>query len=341
MLLAADIGGTKTDLALFSRNCGPRAPLAQAQYHSANYPDLETIVREFLAVVSVPVRYACFDVAGPVVAGRAHLTNLPWEVDTAALQHNLKLEAVWLLNDLVAIAHAVPLLTSDDLHTLNAGVAVAGGAIAVIAPGTGLGEAFLVRDGSGYNAFPSEGGHANFAPTTETETDLLRYLQQRLDHVSVERVCSGIGIPHLYDFFRDSGAASESSGLAAQLAAAEDRTPLIVAGALHPTTPDKLCTATLDAFVSILGSEAGNLALKVLATGGVYLSGGLPPRILPALDSGLFIRAFQRKGRLSEMLARIPVHVIIKQVALIGAASFGLKSIMAIPIRHGESIRRG
>lgn len=284
-------------------------------------------MREFLADITMPVRYACFDVAGPVVAGRAHLTNLPWEVDAAALQRKLQLDAVWVLNDLVAIAHAVPLLTPDDLHTLNVGTAVAGGAIAVIAPGTGLGEAFLVWDGARYHAFPSEGGHANFAPATDAEISLLRYLQQQFDHVSVERVCSGLGIPHLYDFFRDSNAAPESQELAAQLAAAEDRTPLIVEGALHPTVPDKLCAATLEAFISILGSEAGNLVLKVLATGGVYLSGGIPPRILPALDNGLFMQAFQRKGRLSEMLARIPVHAIIKQVALIGAAGYGLARI--------------
>lgn len=329
MLLAADIGGTKTDLALFSRETGPRAPLAHAQYHSTNYADFETMVREFLADIAMPVRYACFDVAGPVVAGHAHLTNLPWEVDAAALQRDLKLEAVWVLNDLVAIAHAVPLLTPDDLHTLNVGTAVAGGAIAVIAPGTGLGEAFLVWDGAGYRAFPSEGGHANFAPATDTEISLLRYLQQRFDHISVERVCSGIGIPHLYDFFRDSNAAPESPELAAQLTAAEDQTPLIIESALHLTAPDQLCQTTLDTFVSILGSEAGNLALKVLATGGVYLSGGLPPRILPMLDSGLFIQAFQRKGCLSEMLARIPVHAIIKQVALFGAASYGLNRLHA------------
>lgn len=327
MLLAADIGGTKTDLALFSREGGPRAPLAQAQYHSANYADFGTMVREFLAGITKPVRYACIDVAGPVVAGRAHLTNLPWELDAAALQQNLQLEAVWLLNDLVAIGHAVPLLTDADLHTLNVGVPETGGAIAVIAPGTGLGEAFLVWDGARYHAFPSEGGHTNFAPATDAEIRLLRYLQQQFDHVSVERVCSGLGIPHLYDFFRDSGAISEAPELAAQLAAVEDRTPLIVEGALHSTAPDQLCQATLDAFVSILGSEAGNLALKVLATGGVYLSGGIPPRILSGLDSGLFRQAFQRKGRLRDLLARVPVQVIVKQVALIGAANYGLQML--------------
>jgi glucokinase len=321
MLLAGDIGGTKTDLAVFSAEKGPRSPLAQARFHSANYPSLEAMAREFLAHAKVPVKQACFGVAGPVVGGRARLTNLPWLVEETALQGALNLQAARLLNDLEAIANAVPHLLPDDLHTLATGAPVTGGAIAVIAPGTGLGEAFLTWEGTGYHAHPSEGGHADFAPTSAAEIELLQYLQGRFGHVSCERVCSGSGIPNLYDYLEQSGGAAASPEVAARLATAEDRTPVILQAGLDCA----LCAATVRLFVSILGAEAGNLALKVLATGGVYLGGGIPPRILPALAEGRFLEAFRRKGRFAELLERMPVHVITSGVALIGAASYGLR----------------
>ena len=325
MLLAGDIGGTKTDLAVFSPEAGPRAPLVHAEFHSGSYPSLEAIAREFLARVQMPIECACFDVAGPVLAGRAKVTNLPWVVDAAALQQALHLRSVQLLNDLEATARAVPLLQPDELHTLNTGEPMPGAAMAVIAPGTGLGEAFLTWDGARYHAHPSEGGHADFAPTDPTQIGLLTYLQQRFAHVSVERVCSGTGLPHIYDYLRDSGYAPETPEVAKRLAAAQDRTPVIVEAALHASVPCPLCVTTLDTFVAILGAEASNLALKVLATGGVYLGGGMPVRIMSALENGRFMEAFQRKGRFTELLARVPVHVIVKQVALLGAASYGLE----------------
>jgi glucokinase len=325
MLLAGDIGGTKTDLAVFSAEKGPRSPLAQARFHSADYPSLEAMAREFLGHVSLPVNRACFGVAGPVVGGRARLTNLPWFLEEMILREALNLQAARLLNDLEAIANAVPHLLPSDLHTLSTGVPVTGGTIAVIAPGTGLGEAFLTWEGTDYHAHPSEGGHADFAPISPAEIELLRYLQVRFGHVSCERVCSGSGIPNLYDYLKHSGAALPSSEVAARLAAAEDRTPLILQAALDSQRPCPLCAATLRLFISILGAEAGNLALKVLATGGVYLGGGIPPRILPALADGSFLEAFRRKGRLAELLARVPVQVITSRVALIGAASYGLR----------------
>jgi glucokinase len=326
MLLAGDIGGTKTDLAVFSLERGPRAPLVQNRFASGDYPGLEAMAEAFLKEVKLPVRHACFDVAGPVAAGRAKLTNLPWVLEEEKLGHALCLQSVRLLNDLEAIANAVPHLLPEDLHTLNAGEPVSKGALAVIAPGTGLGEAFLTWEGNGYRAHPSEGGHASFAPTNKTEVELLGYLQKRFGHVSWERVCSGLGIPNIYDFLRDSGAAVEAAEWAARLAAAEDRTPVIVdAAAAEPPCP--LSVATLQVFVAILGAEAGNLALKVLATGGVYLSGGIPPRILPALQEARFLEAFRQKGRLSEVMKRMPVHVILHQVALIGAAGYGLRML--------------
>ena len=327
MLLAGDIGGTKTDLAVFSAEKGPRHPLAQARFHSADYPGLEPMAQEFLAQVKLPVSQACFGVAGPVVGGRARLTNLPWLVEETALRQALNLRAARLLNDLEAIANAVPHLVPSDLHTLSVGAPVTGSAIAVIAPGTGLGEAFLTWEGTEYHAHASEGGHADFAPNTPAEIELLRFLQGRFGHVSYEHACSGHGIPNLYDYLQHAGAVAASPDVAARLAAAEDRTPLILQAALDAEKPCPLCAATLQMFVSILGAEAGNLALKVLATGGVYLGGGIPPRILPALADGRFCAAFQRKGRLTELLARVPIHVITNKVALIGAASYGLRLV--------------
>jgi glucokinase len=220
----------------------------------------------------------------------------------------------------------VPFLEAADLHTLNEGQPAPGGVIAVIAPGTGLGEAFLTWDGSRYRAHASEGGHTDFAPTNALEAGLLRYLLGRFEHVSYERVCSGRGLPNIYAYLKDSGYAEEPPWLAEQLASVEDPNPIIVNAALYGERPCELCVAMLNTFVSILGTEAGNLALKVLATGGVYLGGGIPPRILPALEQEEFIEAFRRKGRMSDLLARVPVHVILNpKVALLGAACHGLE----------------
>jgi len=325
MLLAGDIGGTKTDLAVFSPEAGPRAPLAEGRFPSADYPSLEALVREFLSQMDVKVERASFGVAGPVVAGRATITNLPWVMDEEQLQAALHLSSVRLLNDLNAIAHAVPFLEPAGLHTLNEGHQPApDGNIAIVAPGTGLGEAFLTWDGSRYRPHASEGGHADFAPTNSLEIELLRYLHDRFEHVSYERVCSGRGLPNIYAFLKDSGYADEPAWLAEQLAAADDPTPVIVNTALAREC--ELCVATLDTFVSILGAEAGNLALKVLASGGVYLGGGIPPRILPALEQERFMEAFRSKGRMSDLLASVPVHVILNpKAALLGAACHGLE----------------
>jgi glucokinase len=325
MLLAGDIGGTKTNLAIYADEAG-RRPLTEATFPSGQFSGLEAIVREFLARVNLPepVKHATFGVAGPVVNHRATITNLPWVMDERQLAENLRIPSVVLLNDLEAIANAIPFLEAADLCTLNEGQAVPEGAIAVIAPGTGLGEAFLTWDGSKYLAHTSEGGHADFAPTNDLEIDLLRYLFAHLKHVSFERVCSGSGIPNIYKFLKESGRANESPELARQLAAASDHTPVIFDAALRENAPDQLCFETINTFVSILSAEAGNLALKVLATGGVYLGGGIPPRILPLLENRRFMQAFQRKGRFTELLGKMPVHVILNpKIALFGAACHG------------------
>jgi len=326
MLLAGDIGGTKTNLGIYSPEKGAREPLVESTFPSLKYPNLETLAREFLDQVDVTVDSASFGVAGPVVKGQVKTTNLPWVIDEAHLRKTLRLNSVRLLNDLEAIAYGVPIVASEDLHTLNEGVAILGGTLAVLAPGTGLGEAFLTWNRTRYQAHPSEGGHADFGPTNPIEIDLLQYLHDKFGHVSYERICSGNGLPNIYAFLKDRGYAKESPWLAEQLGTEADPTPIIVNAALDKERSCELCIATLRIFVSVLGAEAGNLALKVLATGGTYLGGGIPPRIVPALEDKDFMESFTGKGRFSELLSRIPVHVILNpKIALIGAACYGLE----------------
>src|SRR3954469_21519768 len=314
LLLAGDIGGTKTALAVYSIGSGYLAPLAQAEFPSAKYGSLGLIVREFLAGTGLTVEQASFAVAGPVIAGASKVTNLPWLLLEAELRAELQLESVHLVNDLEAIAHAITVLGPSDLQPLNPGEPVPGGARAVIAPGTGLGEAFLIYDGDRYRAFASEGGHASFAPRNELQDGLLAYLRRKFDHVSVERVCSGPGLLNIYQYLRDLSYVPESPEMGRALAAAEYAPPLI-GGAAVRAEPDPLSRAALDLFISILGSEAGNLALKVLSLGGVYLAGGIPPRVRPALSGGRFLQAFVAKGRMSAMLARMPVYVVTLSAA--------------------------
>jgi glucokinase len=324
MLIAGDIGGTKTDLAIYSIDAGPHAPLAQAQFQSAEYPSLQAMVSDFLAQVRIPVAYASFDVAGPVIDGHVKTTNLPWVMNQISLAKDLNLKSVHLMNDLEAIARAVPVLRAIDLVTLNEGQPVPKGTIAVIAPGTGLGESFLSWDGSQYLAHSSEGGHSDFAPTDQRQIHLLEYLLQRFDHVAVERVCSGIGVPNIYEYLRDTEHIAERPEVAQLIASAKDHTKAIVEAAADPRHPSELCRATVKMLVSILASEAGNLALKVLATGGVYLAGGVALHVLGTLKEPQFMQAFAKKGRFTDLMGRIPVHVITTRAALVGAASYGL-----------------
>lgn len=325
MLLAGDIGGTKTVLALFDENGEMTQPLHEATFPSEKYPSLEAIIARFLVDHPVTLTAASFGVAGPVMKNRAQITNLPWVIDAQTISQQFQIPSVHLLNDLAAIATAVPHLTDNDLVTLNQGHPAAGGTIAVIAPGTGLGEAFLVWTGSQYIPVPSEGGHAAFGPTTPLQVELLTYLQNIYGHVSYERVCSGSGIPNLYNFLKDGGYYSEPEWLKQELAQAEDPTPIIVTHGRNKSC--ELCAATVDLFVEILGGEAGNLAMKVLATGGVYIGGGIPPRILPELQDADFMAAFVYKGRFSAMMEQIPIHVIRNaKTALFGAAYDSLQN---------------
>jgi glucokinase len=326
MILAGDIGGTKTVLALIDPENGVEEPIQETIYPSGEYDSLVDIVAEFLDEVGEKPLAASFGVAGPVVQGRAEITNLPWIIDADEIGQEFSIPTVHLLNDLEAIATAVPHLGPHDLAPLNEGKTDPTGTIAVIAPGTGLGEAFLTWDGQRHRAYPSEGGHVSFAPGAKEELELLTYLQPRFGHVSFERVCSGIGIGNIYDYMRDSGRYPEPEWLADELAAVKDRTPIIVQTAQKKETP--ICRAALDLFIKILGGEAGNFALKVLATGGVYLGGGIPPRIIPDLQEGAFLYNLVDKGRFRDLLQEVPVHVILNpKVALYGAAHDGLECL--------------
>jgi glucokinase len=327
MLLAGDIGGTKLLFGLFSRERGLYRPVTEREYPSAEHESLEEAAGRFLEETGRRAARAVFGVAGPVLGGMSRITNLPWAIDETRLRKTLKMRSVRVLNDVEAAASFIPFLRRKDLLTLRKGAPARHGAMALIAPGTGLGEAFLTWDGRRYRAFASEGGHADFAPSTALEDDLLAHLRGPHGHVSYERVCSGIGIESIYRFLRDKGHAEEPAWLTGLLSRAADPVPLIVEKALDRESRCDICVRTLDLFTSILGSEAGNVALKTLATGGVYLGGGIPPRILPFLEKAQFMEAFLRKGRMRDLVAGIPVHVITNPKAVIlGAAAQGLKS---------------
>jgi glucokinase len=322
MLLAGDIGGTKTNLAIFSPESG-LTPKVRATFKSAKYPSLEAVVQEFLAGAGSTVERAVFGVAGPVSRGQSRVTNLPWDIGEDSLQQSLGLQEAKLLNDLEATAFGVPHLPRADLFSLNDAPPIRGTKV-IVAPGTGLGEAILVYRDEHYDVIPSEGGHTDFAPTNLFEIRLLRHLMGKYGHVSYERVCSGKGIPNIYAYLKKNRFAEESPAMAKALRKAPDPTPVIVRKAMAGEC--ELSIAALNAFVSILGAEAGNLALKAMATGGVYLGGGIPPKILPKLRDGTFMASFVNKGRFAEMLAKIPIAVILnEETALLGAACYGLE----------------
>jgi glucokinase len=326
MILAGDIGGTKTLLGLFADATTLKHPVRQQSFPSKSYARLEDIVAEFLAMGDEQPEVASFAVAGPVVGDTARITNLPWIINAANVGAAAGIDAVHLMNDVQATAAAVPALDAEDVVTLRAGTPVEHGAIAVIAPGTGLGESFLVWDGQQYRAHATEGGHASFAPGSDIEVRLLDFLFPIFGHLSYERVASGSGIPNLYRFLRDGEGLPEPEWLRLALQDARDPNPVIMQAALAAKAD--ICVATLDLFAHILAGEVGNMALKMLATGGVYLGGGIPPRILQRLQQPDFLVSVSRKGRFQTLLDTIPVHVIVDpEVTLHGAAYDGLMAL--------------
>lgn len=323
-ILAGDIGGTKTNLGLFTR--GKRRPVLKVleTYASPEAPNLEDIIDHFLERHEVSISSACFGIAGPVKNGRCKTTNLPWDVSERKLKNRFGWDRVLLVNDLTASAYAIPFLTRRELFPLNHAKTARKGNLGLIAPGTGLGMALLIRKDAHYVSVPSEAGHADFAPNNEAEAALWHYLHQRVGHVSVERVLSGPGLFIIYCWLKFTGQGTEPPWLEEKMNEG-DPSKVISEAALVERQP--LCVKALDLFVSIFGATAGNLALTGLATGGIYLGGGIAPGILPKLREGPFMRAFMDKGRLRGLLSQIPVRVILNDRApLLGAAVCALET---------------
>src|SRR3954464_676014 len=315
MILAGDIGGTHTRLALFDGD--PHEPAALTIYPSRKHAGLEEIVAAFLAEHPADLEGACFDAAGPVTNGRVKTTNLPWIVDATQLADGIGLRSVELVNDLAATAYGIAELTAGDLETLNRGDPSIGGNLAVIAAGTGLGEAGLIWNGECYHAVASEGSHSDFGPRSALQVELYTFLA-RDSHVSYEDVCSGIGLVTLYRFLRERSRTEEPAWLAAAIRDGDGPASISSAGL---TGRDPVCAEALDLMVSIYGAEAGNVALRLLATGGIYIGGGIAPHILPKLRQRTFLDSLAAKGRFRAMLEQIPVHVILNEHAgLVGAA---------------------
>jgi glucokinase len=322
MILAGDIGGTNTRLALFRPDGGRLLVVEQDIFRSREHAGLDEIVEKFMASRQYPVERACFGIAGPIKNGRCEATNLAWIVDSRQLAVNLNLQRVSLINDLEANAHGIAELESKDFAVLNSGSADAQGNAAIISAGTGLGEAGLFWDGKRHHPFACEGGHADLAPRNELEIDLLRYLLTKFRRVSYERAVSGPGLVNVYNFFRDANPDQESSNIAEEMRQ-ENPAAVITRGGMKGTC--SLCVQALNLFVSLYGAEAGNLALKTMSTGGLFVGGGIAPRILPKLTEPMFIEAFATKGRMSPLLEAMPVRIILNdKTALLGAARFAL-----------------
>ncbi|KAF4515943.1 hypothetical protein B566_EDAN000180 [Ephemera danica] len=346
MILAGDIGGTKTNLALYDWPTERVEPVRLETFHSADYKSLEEILEEFLTPPKPPMRVddldgaasgeeeaavealpeepltltaACFGVAGPVIENHSQTTNLPWVVDGAAIAKRFDILRVQLLNDLEATAYGILLLRPDELEVLNPGnPPKKRQALALIAAGTGLGEAILFWDGKSYRPMPSEGGHADFAPNNDYEIELLRYLRSQFLHVSYERILSGPGLNALYEYVRDTKK-NEPTWLAEKIKVGDPAAEIAEAGLKGQAD---IAKQTLDLFASIYGAEAGNLALKALSLDGVYVAGGMAPKLIKKLQDGTFMKAFTNKGRYKRLLGNIPVKVVMnQQTALLGAAS--------------------
>lgn len=326
MILAGDIGGTKTVLALFQAEEGDFRQVASDTFSSQAHPTFEGILQEFLAAQKGPkLEVGVFGVAGAVIDGRSKTTNLPWTLEETSLAATIVAPRVKLLNDLEAAAYGVLFMRDDELFVLLPGTLPRNrGNVAVIAAGTGLGEAFLVWDGQHHHPLASEGGHADFAARNDLEIELLKFLRQRFDgHVSYERVLSGPGFRNIYEFYRDTGRYPEPAWLAERTAAGNANAEITQA-AIEKREP--LAVAALDLFCEIYGAEAGNMALKVVATGGVYVAGGIAPKLIPGFNVEAFQRGFCDKGRFSAMMKSVPVSIVTNpRVPLIGAARFGLR----------------
>jgi glucokinase len=318
MILAGDIGGTNARLAYFQPQNGHLRLVSERVFPSREHSELGEIVTQFVDDSGTKPEAACFGIAGPVRNGRVETSNLPWVIEQSRLAKQIHLPATLLINDLEASAWGIGALETTDLVALNEVTDPAIGNQAVIAPGTGLGEAGLFWDGTRHHVFACEGGHADYAPTDDLQIELLRFLKARFGHVSYERVLSGPGLVNVYEFLRDTGCGNESDEFAAILGNS-DPAAAISRAALDGTQP--LAVKALDIWIAVYGAEASNLALKTMATGGLFLAGGISPKILAKMTGPLFMQSFLDKGRLRPLVESIPVQVVTNDKAgLLGAA---------------------
>jgi glucokinase len=319
MIVAGEIGATRTRLAAFETQGNRLRLVVEKTYMSQELAGLPEVLAQFIRGEGIPVDSACFGVAGPVRAGRSKLANLPWIIDSRELATQLKLKYVYLLNDMEAYAYGVDALESKDFATLSEGAEDAEGNRAVISARTGLGVAGLYWDGSRHRPFACEGGHADFAPRNELQRELLAYLEKKYGHVSCERVLSGPGIKNIYEFLRDQHKADEPAWLREHMQAAPDPPALISRLALEGKA--KICDQALSIFVSIFGAETGNCALKFMSTGGIFIGGSIAAKILPKMKDGMFMESFLDKGRMQPLLKDMPVQIVLNDdCGLIGAA---------------------
>ena len=318
LFLVGDVGGTKTHLALCDENLVIQR---EKIFSSTSYSALSLIIKEFLE--KEIIQAACFGVAGPIEEGICRATNLAWIVNAKELEKEFSIPHLFLINDLLANAYGLECLSKKELHTLNEGAQLKGNR-ALISAGTGLGEAGLYFDGKNYHPFASEGGHADFAPRDELEMEFFRYLKKKYTHVSYERVLSGLGLYELYQFLIDMQLEKESQEIKIEFLS-KDKAAVV--GEKGVKKENKACMRALKWFISLYGSEAGNLALKFYALGGVYIGGGIAPKILEAMKGETFLKAFTNKGRFASLLQQIPIHVVLNQnAALLGAALYAKKN---------------
>jgi glucokinase len=322
MILAGDIGGTNARLALFDVQNGQFNLVAATIFPSRRYSSLDKIVTEFVRTSGVRPAQACFGVAGPVTNGRVETSNLPWTIESRRLADELNLKNTTLINDLEATGWGIAALSPDDLVPLNSISAKSPGNQAIVAAGTGLGEGGLYWDGARHHVFATEGGHCDFAPLNQMQVELFNYLHARYGHVSYERVLSGPGLVNVFEFLRDTGKGKVPEWLAEQMLKTD---PAAAVSEAAMEGKCAMCAQALDIFVSVFGAEAGNLALKLKATGGVFLAGGIAPKILPRLATPIFLQAFLGKGRMQHLMELMPIKVITNdKLALLGAARCAL-----------------
>jgi len=332
-LLAADIGGTKTELAIFPRTGPACKSFAQQRFTNAEFTGVEEIIGHFFSVLDHPPRFACLAVAGVVSGDLAQLTNLPWKIDCRMLEKRFGFSQAVLINDLTAVCSSLALLEPADLMEIQAGDSLGGEVRGVVAPGTGLGEGLLVDVGGRVFAHGSEGGHVDFAPVDEEQLALLAWMQKKIKPVSYETLIAGPGLAYLYEFCKEHHRFQESAWIVEAMNKATDKIPVIVSGAtgIHNKKICPLCRYVIDLFLSILGSEAGNLALKLYARGGIYLGGGILPRLMGRVKFDGFLQSFHDKGKMSAFMEGIPIHLILrKDAAVIGAAGYARQELKKV-----------